>query len=668
MSLGSALAQAFVRLRVDSSAVAADVSEGVEEGAAEADVESAGTGAGERAASAFNKAFKLGMIGVLAAAAVGAAAVKEAIDFQTQMTKIQTQAGASASQVKQLSSAVLQLAPSTQQGPMQLAESLYHLKSVGLDDAQAMQALKTASDLAAVGGSNLEETTNAIAAAWRSGISGAQNFTQAAATVNAIIGAGKMRMQDFVNAMSTGILPAARTFGVSLKSVGAAMALMTDEGVPAQLAATRLRMSLSLLGAPSATAAKQLATIGFTSTDLANDMRTPGGILVAIGDLKSHLESAGLTATQQAALISRAFGGGQSSSAIMTMLNNLGTLQRKQEQIAAGMSKYGADVAAQRTTIQAQLDILRSSIETTRIRIGDALLKPFTNLVHFVAADLLPGLLSFGGVLAKVFANPWVEGFVASLLGAAVAIKTIITLTKLWTIATELLDAAQEADPVFQVITIVAALAAGIAVLYTRSKTFRNIVSGAFRAVADAAKDTWNWIKSHLMLLGAILIGAIFPELAILGGLFMLLRKPVEEAFDAIKKVIVDGFDSWWKGHGKELEQAWDELWDHIKSIFKIYWDQITNAVETGWNIFMGIVRPGMNLLVDLFQIFWGGPRGGHQGRMGPHLRGGQGCLGCDRRDRANRGRHGRDRDQGCVGCGRRDFRRRPRPGDRALG
>ena len=112
MALGGALAQAFVRLRVDSSAVAADTSKGVEEGAAAADVETAGASAGERAAGAFNAAFKAGMIGVLAAAAVGGLAIKSAVDFQTQMTKIQTQAGASKASVAALSKEVLQLAPS----------------------------------------------------------------------------------------------------------------------------------------------------------------------------------------------------------------------------------------------------------------------------------------------------------------------------------------------------------------------------------------------------------------------------------------------------------------------------------------------------------------------------------------------------------------------------
>ena len=199
-----------------------------------------------------------------------------------------------------------------------------------------MKALKVSSDLAAVGGANLEETTNAIAAAWRSGIKGAQNFGQAAATVNAIIGAGNMRMQDFVTAMGTGILSAANTFGVSMKQVGGALALMTDEGVPAVDAATRLKMSFSLLGAPSKAAEAQLKTIGLTGLQLANTMRGPSGLVGTIALLKQHLDASGLSASKQAILLSHAFGGGRSCSAILTMINNLDTLRKKQDQINAG--------------------------------------------------------------------------------------------------------------------------------------------------------------------------------------------------------------------------------------------------------------------------------------------------------------------------------------------
>ena len=273
-----------------------------------------------------------------------------------------------------------------------------------------MKALKVASDLAAVGGSNLEETTNAIAAAWRSGIKGAQSFGQAAATTNAIIGAGNMRMQDYVTAMGTGVLSAATTFGVSMRQVGGALALMTDEGVPAVDAATRLKMSFSLLGAPSAAAAKQLKTIGLTGLELANTMRGPTGLVGTIALLKQHLDAAGLSASQQAILLSHAFGGGRSSSAILTMINNLDTLRKKQDQITAGIGKYGPAVAAQRQTAEAQLKILESAVETIGVRMGLALLPPVTKFVGFLSQKVIPGTCTSAAIIGGDIEEPVREG------------------------------------------------------------------------------------------------------------------------------------------------------------------------------------------------------------------------------------------------------------------
>lgn len=334
--------------------------------------------------------------------AIGTESVKMAVQFQSSMEKIHTQAGASQKSVESLTKSVLAMAPSTQQGPQQLAEALYHLKSVGMDNADAMKALKSASDLAAVGGANLEETTNALAGAWRSGIKGAQSFGQTAATVNAIIGAGNMKMEDFVAALGTGILPAAKTFGVSLSSVGAALALMTDEGVPAVDASTRLRMSLSLMGAPSKTASKALAEIGLTGTQLATAMRSKDGLVGAVQLLHDHLQSSGLSAVQAAQVISNAFGGGRSSSAIMTMLNNLDVLKKKQDQINHSTGAYGGAVAAQRQTAQAQFKILESSLDTLGIKLGLALLPPVTGFVHYLSATAVPAVAGFARKVAGI--------------------------------------------------------------------------------------------------------------------------------------------------------------------------------------------------------------------------------------------------------------------------
>jgi TP901 family phage tail tape measure protein len=335
--------------------------------------------------------------------AVGLAeGTKAAVEFQSEMTRISTQAGGTAKDVKMLSDQVLKLGTSTQQGPQHLAESLYHLKSVGMDNVQAMKALKEASDLAAVGHANLEETTNALAGAWRTGIKGATSFHEAVSTVNAIIGAGNMSMDQFNAAIGTGILPSAKTFGLSMKQVGAALALMTDEGIDSASAATRLRMSFSLLGAPSAAAEKQLGKIGLTGLNLADAMRGPKGLIGAIGLLKEHLDKSGLSASRQSQLLSRAFGGGRSSSGILLMLNNLDVLEKKQEQINRSTGKFDDAVKMQRKTAEAQWHLLTSNLEVMGIRVGTKVLPYVTDFVHFLATTAMPAASRFGQVMGDL--------------------------------------------------------------------------------------------------------------------------------------------------------------------------------------------------------------------------------------------------------------------------
>ncbi|MGW3152781.1 phage tail tape measure protein [Streptomyces sp. NPDC001089] len=324
---------------------------------------------------------------------------KDAIKFQSEMTRISTQAGGTAKDVKVLSDQVLQLGTSTQQGPQHLAESLYHLKSVGMDNVQAMKAMKEASDLAAVGHANLEETTNALAGAWRTGIKGATSFHEAVSTVNAIIGAGNMSMDQFNAAIGTGILPSAKTFGLSMKQVGAALALMTDEGIDSASAATRLRMSFSLLGAPSGAAEKQLKKIHLTGLQLAEAMRGPKGLIGAISLLKEHLDKSGMSASRQSQLLSRAFGGGRSSSGILLMLNNLDVLEKKQEQINRSTGKFDDAVKQQRKTAEAQWHLLTSNLEVMGIRVGTKVLPVVTDFVHFLATDAMPAAAAFGKVM-----------------------------------------------------------------------------------------------------------------------------------------------------------------------------------------------------------------------------------------------------------------------------
>ena len=388
----------------------------------------------------------LGKAAVVGAAGLATLAVATGVmasHFNNDMLKIQTQAGGTAKDVKVLSGAVLTM-KDAQQGPDQLAESLYHLKSIGLGNAAAMTDLKVASDLAAVGSSNLEATTNALGGAWRSGIKGAETFAKSAATVNAVIGAGNMRMEDFVAAIGTGILPAAKTFGVSLSSIGSALALMTDEGIPATDAATRLKMSLSLLAAPSRIASKQLAVLHLTGLQLANMMRSPAGLVGAIGLLKQHLDASGLSLSQQAILLSHAFGGGRSSSAILTMINNYDVLVKKQDQINNSLGKFPAAVAAQRATVSAQFKILQTTVEQVGIRLGEYLIPPMTKFVSFLNSTAVPAVASFAGTLTRMIPEAQIKKilgtvqsdfgtFLDGITGKATSGKVTAAIMSPWT-------------------------------------------------------------------------------------------------------------------------------------------------------------------------------------------------------------------------------------------
>lgn len=339
--------------------------------------------------------------------AAGAVSVKMAADFETSMTLIQTQAGGTAKDVKFLSDAVLGM-KDVQHGPKELADSLYHLKSVGMDNKSAMDALTASEHLASVGGSDLQTTTNAIASAFKTGISGAQDFNLAAATINATIGAGNLRLEDYVSAMGTGVLVSAKQAGISLTDVGAAIATMTSRGIPATRAATSLKMAFSAMEAPTDKMSKVLGDIGLKQMDLATAMRT-GGLPAAVNLLKDHLQ--GLSETAQTADLTKMFGA-KSSQAILTLIANTEDYAKVQKQIVDNSTSgaFAKAIAAQGKDAGAVWHKALAELSSAAVKAGDVLLPAAANIAKGIGAIVgafgklgpagTTAAVAFAGVLA----------------------------------------------------------------------------------------------------------------------------------------------------------------------------------------------------------------------------------------------------------------------------
>jgi len=370
--------------------------------------------------------------------AVGYAATSAASQFQAAMMMLVTQAGLPASQLANLTTQVQAFADSgAQQTPEVLAQGLYHIVSLGVPAADAMGVLKDASEGAGLSGANLEDVASALGAAVASNIKGSGDYQNAMAILNATVGAGNMRMQDLATALGN-VLPQATTAGLSLTDVGAAMATMTDNGMPAADAATRLHMAISLMEAPTHQATQALQSIGITQLQLADDMRNKG-LLAALTDLHDHLVDTGLTADQQAQILSEAFGGGRTSGSIELLLNNLDRVQQKYQLIDQGVNQFGTDVQDQSQTAAAQFAEAQAQMSDAMIKLGAAMLPLITDVMPKLVAAVtwlvnefvsLPkpvqdGVLIFlalfaalGPVLVIIGSMITVVGTLATIIGA----------------------------------------------------------------------------------------------------------------------------------------------------------------------------------------------------------------------------------------------------------
>lgn len=458
----------------------------------------------------------------LPVAAIGAVAIKSASDFHAAMQLINTQAGASQHEVDQLSGKVLDLAKVSPQGPTDLANALYRLEGAGLHGAKAMDALKASSQLATVGMADVEDTAKTLAQTWFVGMKGTGNFRNVVAELNATVGAGDLRLQQLVDALGTGILPAAKQAGLHLSDVTGALAVFGDETNNVSGFAAQLATALHYLTNPTDKAKESLDQLGLSQAGFVKDLQQPGGLLKALTQLHDALDKmpGGLhgPAAQQA--IGNILPGGR-GRVLLVLMNQLDRYQQKLDQIADTHDKFGQSVEKSMDQPLNRLKTAWSSIQVALIQVGDLLIPvvvpaliTLANTVGGVASALskLPAplqhvvvgfmllaavvgpLIWIGGGLAKFFIAPVISGLgtlIGVLSGANLAFDGTTLAIGTSTGAVAAFDIAVLAIPL-----AIAAVVAGLVILYMKVKWFRDTVNTVF-----------NFFKDHplaLILLGPV--------------------------------------------------------------------------------------------------------------------------------------------------------------------
>jgi TP901 family phage tail tape measure protein len=354
---------------------------------------------------------------------LGYYAIKASASFGQSMTLLVTQAGLPMPALKALSAQVEAMAPAFGATPLSLAQGLYPIESVGLRGTAAMDALKASAMGNAVGLDSLANTSDAVSTIMASHIRGAGGPVEAMAIMDKSIGLGKLHLADLTDSFKSGIIPISQQFGLSFKQILATMSGLTRVGIPANVVMSRMRLTLTSMVSPTSMGQKALAKMGMTQYQLADDLRSPGGLLTAIQDLKSHAAALGNTDLSNS-YIAQIFGKSRGISSIGGMLQQLDQIKGIYAQVMgttpATLYQHFDQTKA---TAAFKYKQIHAALDTAMIKLGDAINKYLLPAL----AKLVPIVTGVVGWFGQLSTN--VKRFILLLAVATVAGGPILMFT-----------------------------------------------------------------------------------------------------------------------------------------------------------------------------------------------------------------------------------------------
>lgn len=223
----------------------------------------------------------MGKVGLGMALASGLM-VKSAGDFQSSTTHLVTDAGESASQLGKVQAGMLGISSATGTSSKDVVAGMYHIESSipPMADASkraslALGEMTTAAQGAKVGGADLGTVSVALAGSLNAYSVKGYSATQMMNGLIATTGAGDVKMQDLASSLSN-ITGVAASAGLDFSQVGGAIATMTSQGWTAQRATQDLASAVSSLGNPQKVAATEMAQLGLSANDVANNLGKRG--------------------------------------------------------------------------------------------------------------------------------------------------------------------------------------------------------------------------------------------------------------------------------------------------------------------------------------------------------------------------------------------------------
>lgn len=441
-----------------------------------------------------------------AAAAAGlASSAKAAIDFEKAMRNVNSIASLSEGQFKDLNKSVLAMAQEVGQKPKVLAEGLYDIVSSGFKANDAIKILKASAIAATAGMTDTATATKAVTAALNAYHMGAGKARKVSDVLFQTVNLGVLTFEELSQQMGD-LVPVAAPLGVRLEEVGAAMATLTKQGVPAAEAATRVKSVMVQLAKPSKELAALFKEQGFASGEAAVKSLGFAGVLE---------------------MLAKATGGSVSETAKLTpeirsLMGVVGLTGRNLKDYQANLKAMdeatrGAGITAkvfaeQQKSFAVQWQKMGAAIDVLKIGIGNALLPVLNQGITKVNAFMAEFNKADGAAAKFQVAMKAVKAIVAATIGELKAINW----GEVWN---QIIISVEQVSP---------RVAAALSTLGTATKTVFDGLStswGQFIAASLAGAAVFAQAASRVVAaikaiqVGMLTLNPLFTALTILAGL-----------------------------------------------------------------------------------------------------------------------------------------------------
>ena len=649
-----------------------------------------GLKAGESAIKKFGKvAAATAAAATAAIAGVATAGIKEFAKFDAALNQSTSIMGDVSDALRDdMAQTAREVAKSTTFSAEQAAESFFFLASAGLDAEASIAAMPGVAKFAQAGMFDMALATDLLTDAQSAlgltirddAIGNMENMARVADVLVRANTLANASVEQFSTSLTTKAGAALRAVGKDVEEGVAVLAAFADQGIKGELAGTQLSIVLRDLTTKAIKNKDEFEAMGLEVFDSAGEMRN-------LGDIIANLESvlAGMSdETQKATLLQAGFSD-KSLGSLQALLGTSEAIKTYEKELrnAGGTTEEIAD--KQLDTMSAQFDLLKSRVADVGIEIGSALAPAFLDLMDEMspiidsagpaltdffeslepiirgALEALPGIVQgatevIDGMTvattalydASLLAWGWIKDNIPTVATFAGVLGTLSAIIFTVTNATKIMAAAQAAlaivmavNPFYLIAVAIAAVAAGIVYLATKTTFFQD----AWAAVTQFFTDAYNRyvapiidaFKKGIDTLYNNVIKPVFEAAMLILGLWAgtwvliwesiiqpvlnLLGTALQHMFD-FAKMIFDAVATEFQKMGdffaevfntvvtpvaEGIETAFDHLGNFIQdvvdNVIKPVFDAFGEAYE--W-VYQNIITPVSESIQDVFETVGG--------------------------------------------------------------